>query len=160
MDFTIRMSSFVTSNILHFRVWNLTLKVRVVGIWMEACQSLLLQIPLSVSLCLEDCLLNADWSTQIQFLVLNQTLLVDAFHNFPGLSKPHSTVKYAIKTLLGLGERKSGDVLDGVAEQIRNLRKRSKRLKDVIIFRAKNFPLCLFFIFNFSEYCSQCQTES
>ena len=77
------------------------------------------------------------------FLVLNQTLLVDAFHNFPGLSKPHSTVKYAIKKLLGLGERKSGDVLDGVAEQIRNLRSRSKRLKEVIIFRAKNFPLYL-----------------
>ncbi|XP_050273066.1 methionine S-methyltransferase [Quercus robur] len=66
------------------------------------------------------------------FLVLNQTLLVDAFHNFPGLSKPHSTVKYAIKKLLGLGERKSGDVLDGVAEQIRNLRSRSKRLKETL----------------------------
>ncbi|KAL0012981.1 hypothetical protein SO802_000050 [Lithocarpus litseifolius] len=66
------------------------------------------------------------------FLVLNQTLLVDAFHNFPGLSKPHSTVKYAIKKLLGLGELKSGDVLDGVAEQIRNLRSRSKRLKETL----------------------------
>lgn len=89
------------------------------------------------------------------FLVLNQTLLVDAFHNFPGLSKPHSTVKYAIKKLLGLGERKSGDVLDGVAEQIGNLRSRSKRLKEVIIFRAKNFPLYLKKKNkNFSEYCS------
>uniref|UniRef100_A0A7N2L3B4 methionine S-methyltransferase n=1 Tax=Quercus lobata TaxID=97700 RepID=A0A7N2L3B4_QUELO len=66
------------------------------------------------------------------FLVLNQTLLVDTFHNFPGLSKPHSTVKYAIKKLLGLGERKSGDVLDGFAEQIRNLRSRSKRLKETL----------------------------
>nr|XP_023877144.1 methionine S-methyltransferase [Quercus suber]POE80241.1 methionine s-methyltransferase [Quercus suber] len=66
------------------------------------------------------------------FLVLNQTLLVDAFHNFPGLSKPHSTVKYAIKKLLGLGERKSGDILDGVAEQIWNLRSRSKRLKETL----------------------------
>ncbi|GMY05873.1 methionine s-methyltransferase [Fagus crenata] len=66
------------------------------------------------------------------FLVRNQSLLVDTFNNFPGLSKPHSTIKYAIKKLLGLRERKSGDLLDGVAEQIRNLRSRSKQLKETL----------------------------
>ncbi|KAM4133979.1 hypothetical protein ACJW30_01G373300 [Castanea mollissima] len=66
------------------------------------------------------------------FLVLNQTPLVDTFHNFPGFSKPHSTVKYAIKKLLGLGEQKSAYFLDGVDEQIRNLRSRSKRLKETL----------------------------
>ena len=78
------------------------------------------------------------------FLFLNQSLLVDTFNNFPGLSKPHSTIKYAIKKLLGLRERKSGDLLDGVAEKIRNLRSRSKQLKEVIIFCVKDFPLCIF----------------
>ncbi|KAM4126220.1 hypothetical protein ACB094_01G371900 [Castanea mollissima] len=66
------------------------------------------------------------------FLVLNQTPLVDTFHNFLGFSKPHSTVKYAIKKLLGLGEQKSAYFLDGVDEQIRNLRSRSKRLKETL----------------------------
>ncbi|KAG6652358.1 methionine S-methyltransferase [Carya illinoinensis] len=66
------------------------------------------------------------------FLVLNQSHLVDTFYSFPGLCKPHSTVKYAIKKLLGLRERKSGDLLDALAERIRTLSHRSKRLKETL----------------------------
>ncbi|EXB36871.1 Methionine S-methyltransferase [Morus notabilis] len=66
------------------------------------------------------------------FLVLDQPLLVDAFHSFPGLSKPHSTVRYAVKKLLSLREQKSGVLWDSIAKQIRNLENRSKRLKETL----------------------------
>ncbi|KAK3184905.1 hypothetical protein Dsin_032191 [Dipteronia sinensis] len=66
------------------------------------------------------------------FLVLNQPHLVDAFNNFPGLCKPHSTVKYAIKKLLGLRERKAGDLMDSVLERIKNLETRAKCLKEAL----------------------------
>ena len=65
------------------------------------------------------------------FLVLNQPLLIDAFYSFPGLSKPHSTVKYTVKKLLGLREQKAGGLLDAVAEHKRILCSRAKRLKQV-----------------------------
>ncbi|KAE8007865.1 hypothetical protein FH972_004427 [Carpinus fangiana] len=66
------------------------------------------------------------------FLILNQSHLVDTFYSFPGLCKPHITVKYAIKKLLGLREQKSGNLVDAIAEQIKNLRRRSKRLKETL----------------------------
>lgn len=65
------------------------------------------------------------------FLVLNQSVLVETFYSFPGLSKPHNTVKYAIKKLLSLREQKPGDLWDAIAEHIKNLKSRSKRLKEV-----------------------------
>ncbi|KGN56289.1 methionine S-methyltransferase [Cucumis sativus] len=66
------------------------------------------------------------------FLVLNQPPLIELFHSFSGLSRPHSTVKYAIKKLLGLRVRKSGDMWDAVTRQIKDLRSRSKRLKETL----------------------------
>ena len=90
------------------------------------------------------------------FLVLNEPALVDAFHSFPGLSKPHSTVRYAVKKLLSLREQKSGDLWDSITEQIRNLKNRSKRLKEVnslsfsvvlpIFFSSSFFNPCYAFI--------------
>lgn len=65
------------------------------------------------------------------FLALNHPLLVDTLHSFPGLSKPHSTVRYAIKKLLGLNEQKS-ELRDAVAEQSRNLQSRCQRLKETL----------------------------
>ncbi|XWS16633.1 hypothetical protein CRYUN_Cryun34aG0107600 [Craigia yunnanensis] len=65
------------------------------------------------------------------FLALNQPLLIDAFHSFPGLTKPHSTDKYSIKKLLALREQK-GAMLDVVKEQIRKLENRAKRLKEAL----------------------------
>lgn len=65
------------------------------------------------------------------FLALNNPLLVDTLQSFPGLSKPHSTVRYAIKKLLGLNEQKS-ELRDAVAEQSRNLQSRCQRLKETL----------------------------
>lgn len=65
------------------------------------------------------------------FLVLNQPVLIDAFHSFPGLSKPHSTIRYAVKKLLGLREQKSEVLWEAIGEQIRILESRSKRLQEV-----------------------------
>ncbi|GLU06061.1 hypothetical protein SLE2022_231240 [Rubroshorea leprosula] len=66
------------------------------------------------------------------FLVLNQQNLVDAFYNYPGLSKPHITDRYAMKKLLGMRERKEGGLLDAINEHIRTLETRAKRLKETL----------------------------
>ncbi|GFY94391.1 methionine S-methyltransferase [Actinidia rufa] len=66
------------------------------------------------------------------FLVLTQPFLIDTFHSFPGLSKPHSTLKYTVKKLLNLREQKAGDLLEAIAEQENFLRSRSKRLKETL----------------------------
>uniref|UniRef100_A0A2P2IRX3 methionine S-methyltransferase n=2 Tax=Rhizophora mucronata TaxID=61149 RepID=A0A2P2IRX3_RHIMU len=66
------------------------------------------------------------------FVVFNDPLLVDAFYSFPGLSKPHSTIRYAIRKLLGSKEHKAGDLADAVKEQARKLECRSKRLKETL----------------------------
>ncbi|KAJ9535177.1 hypothetical protein OSB04_un001744 [Centaurea solstitialis] len=64
------------------------------------------------------------------FLVLNQRFLVDAFHIFSGLNRPHSTVLYTAKKLLDLREQKSGDLLAGIEEQGKLLGGRHKQLKE------------------------------
>ncbi|XP_022977804.1 methionine S-methyltransferase-like isoform X2 [Cucurbita maxima] len=66
------------------------------------------------------------------FLALNQLPLIDLFHSFSGLSRPHSTVKYAIKKLLGLSEKKSGEMWGAVTRQIKDLRSRSRRLEETL----------------------------
>ncbi|XP_054801837.1 methionine S-methyltransferase-like isoform X2 [Prosopis cineraria] len=66
------------------------------------------------------------------FLILNQPALVDTFNAFPGLSRPHSTVKYAIKKLLGLMEQQSADLYDAAIEHTRELRSRYKSLKELL----------------------------
>ncbi|CAL9242883.1 unnamed protein product [Arabidopsis halleri] len=86
---------------------------------------------LSVSLlgCLSLNLLSG--AIKLGFLVLDQSL-IDAFHTLPGLSKPHSTVKYAAKKMLALKEEKASDFLDAVSETIKTLEGRSKRFKEVL----------------------------
>jgi len=66
------------------------------------------------------------------FLILNQSGLVDTFYSYPGLSKPHSTVKYAAKKLLELREQESSILSDAIVEHTQILRSRSKCLKEVI----------------------------
>ncbi|XAR56244.1 Methionine S-methyltransferase [Bertholletia excelsa] len=66
------------------------------------------------------------------FLVLNNPSLVDMFHGFPGPSKPHRTLKYAVKKLLDLGGQKAGGLLDAIKEQEKLLGSRSKRLKETL----------------------------
>ncbi|ESQ37768.1 hypothetical protein EUTSA_v10028379mg [Eutrema salsugineum] len=86
---------------------------------------------LSVSLlgCLSLNMLSG--AVKLGFLVLDQSL-VDAFHTLPGLSKPHSTVKYAAKKMLALKEEKASDFLEAVSETIKTLEGRSKLLKEVL----------------------------
>ncbi|CAL0301017.1 unnamed protein product [Lupinus luteus] len=66
------------------------------------------------------------------FLILNQPILVDTFYSYSGLSKPHSTVRYAIKKLLELREQKPSKLLDAIVEHTRVLRSRSKCFKEVL----------------------------
>ncbi|KAI3701936.1 hypothetical protein L6452_27433 [Arctium lappa] len=66
------------------------------------------------------------------FLVLNQRFLVDPFHIFSGLNKPHSTIRYTAKKLLDLREQKSGDLLAATEEQGKLLGGRHKQLKETL----------------------------
>ncbi|XP_031391733.1 methionine S-methyltransferase isoform X2 [Punica granatum] len=66
------------------------------------------------------------------FLVFNQSTLVEPLSSFTGLNKPHGTVKYAIKKLLGMKEEKTGDLMEATAEHVKILEGRSKRLKEVL----------------------------
>ncbi|KZV43711.1 methionine S-methyltransferase [Dorcoceras hygrometricum] len=66
------------------------------------------------------------------FLLINQTSLKDTFHVFAGLSKPHSTMRYTVKKLLDLTERKMVDLLDAIAEQKQFLANRYKHLKQAL----------------------------
>lgn len=66
------------------------------------------------------------------FLILNQSGLVDTFYSYPGLSKPHSTVKYAAKKLLELREQESSILSDAIVEHTQILRSRSKCLKEAL----------------------------
>lgn len=66
------------------------------------------------------------------FLLLNEPSLIDAFHGFPGLSKPHSTIKYAVKKLLDLREQTGGSLLNSVGGQEKVLESRYKRFKETL----------------------------
>ncbi|KAL2593521.1 hypothetical protein AAZV13_12G134600 [Glycine max] len=66
------------------------------------------------------------------FLILNQPVLVDTFYSYPGLSKPHTTVRYATKKLLELKEQKPSNLSDAIVEQTQILKTRSRCLKEVL----------------------------
>lgn len=66
------------------------------------------------------------------FLLINQQSVVDTFHSFGGLSKPHSTIKYTVKKLLDLQEQKTSDLLNAIAEQTELLGSRYKQLKQTL----------------------------
>ncbi|KAH6825915.1 methionine S-methyltransferase [Perilla frutescens var. hirtella] len=66
------------------------------------------------------------------FLLLNQPSLVDAFHSFGGVSKPHSTIKYTVKKLLDLGEQETRNLSNAIAEQMEILRSRFESLKQTL----------------------------
>ncbi|TKW24787.1 hypothetical protein SEVIR_3G072600v4 [Setaria viridis] len=62
------------------------------------------------------------------FVILNDPSLVDAFHSFPSLSRPHSTLKYTFKKLLGLKNQKDQHFSDLMAEQKDELKNRANQL--------------------------------
>ncbi|XP_057447645.1 methionine S-methyltransferase [Lotus japonicus] len=66
------------------------------------------------------------------FLILNQPVLVETFYSCQGLSKPHSTVRYATRKLLELRAQKPSILSDAIVEHIRTLKSRSKCLKEVL----------------------------
>ncbi|THU69872.1 hypothetical protein C4D60_Mb08t19010 [Musa balbisiana] len=62
------------------------------------------------------------------FLILNDPTLIDAFSTLPSLDRPHNTVKYAIKKLLGLRNQKCQQFSRVMDEQKDVLRSRADRL--------------------------------
>ncbi|KAL9256542.1 Methionine S-methyltransferase-like protein [Drosera capensis] len=64
------------------------------------------------------------------FLVINQSLLHDTCNSFQGLSKPHSTVKYAMKKLLSHTEQKNALVFSKERKEI--LENRSRQLRKTL----------------------------
>ncbi|XP_040379821.1 methionine S-methyltransferase isoform X1 [Oryza brachyantha] len=62
------------------------------------------------------------------FLILNDSSLVDTFHSFPSLSRPHSTLKYTFKKLLGLKNQKDERFSNLIMEQKETLKSRAGHL--------------------------------
>uniref|UniRef100_A0A452XJF0 Aminotransferase class I/classII large domain-containing protein n=1 Tax=Aegilops tauschii subsp. strangulata TaxID=200361 RepID=A0A452XJF0_AEGTS len=51
------------------------------------------------------------------FLIMSDSSLVDTFYSFPSLSRPHSTLKYTFRKLLGLKNQKDQHFSDLIVEQ-------------------------------------------
>ncbi|KAG9457111.1 hypothetical protein H6P81_001619 [Aristolochia fimbriata] len=66
------------------------------------------------------------------FLVLNHPHLIETIHAFPGLSKPHSTSKYAVKKLLTLTDQQMGSLAEAITEHKKILKQRSNRLNETL----------------------------
>ncbi|GAB4847432.1 mitochondrial metal transporter [Ancistrocladus abbreviatus] len=66
------------------------------------------------------------------FLALSQCLSHDMCNGFQGLSKPHSTVKSAMKKLLVLSEQKAGNLLESLQEHKRILESRAQHLRKTL----------------------------
>lgn len=66
------------------------------------------------------------------FLVLTEPQLTDRFYSFPSLSRPHSTVKYAVKKLLGLREQKIQHFLEAITKQKDILNSQSNQLSETL----------------------------
>ncbi|KAH6837693.1 methionine S-methyltransferase [Perilla frutescens var. hirtella] len=62
------------------------------------------------------------------YLLINQPSMIETFHSFAGLSKPHRTIKYTVKKLLDLREQRTGDLLNAINEQTEFLGGRYKQL--------------------------------
>ena len=75
------------------------------------------------------------------FLVLTDPQLIDLFHIFPSLSRPHSTVKYAVKKLLGFREQRIQHFLEAIAKQKEILKSQSSQLSEVSFSQHFHFPL-------------------
>uniref|UniRef100_A0ACD5W639 Uncharacterized protein n=1 Tax=Avena sativa TaxID=4498 RepID=A0ACD5W639_AVESA len=62
------------------------------------------------------------------FLILSDSSLVDTFYSFPSLSRPHSTLKYTFRKLLGLKNQKDQHFSDLIVEQKETLKNRANQL--------------------------------
>lgn len=68
---------------------------------------------------------------EFAFLVLTEPQLIDLFYSFPSLSRPHNTVKYAVKKLLGLREQRVQHFLEAITKQKEILQSQSNQLSKV-----------------------------
>lgn len=66
------------------------------------------------------------------YLILKDMSLVDMFDGFPSLSRPHSTVRYAIKKLLALREQKAHHFQEAITKQKEILKSQSDRLSETL----------------------------
>ncbi|GJN36393.1 hypothetical protein PR202_gb25248 [Eleusine coracana subsp. coracana] len=71
------------------------------------------------------------------FLILNDSSLIDTFYNFPSLSRPHSTLKYTFKRLLGLKNQKDEHFSNLMLEQKEELKNRANHLIKVSSYTSK-----------------------
>ncbi|ONK73077.1 uncharacterized protein A4U43_C04F26920 [Asparagus officinalis] len=71
-------------------------------------------------------------SQEFGFLVLNEPQLTDLFYSFSSFCRPHNTVKYAVKKLLGLREQRDEHFLADIAKQKRILKSQSKQLSETL----------------------------
>lgn len=62
------------------------------------------------------------------FLILNDSSLIETFYSFPSLSRPHSTLKYTFKRLLGLKNQKDEHFSNLMVEQMEKLKSRANHL--------------------------------
>ncbi|XP_037480738.1 methionine S-methyltransferase-like isoform X1 [Triticum dicoccoides] len=62
------------------------------------------------------------------FLIMSDSFLVDTFYSFPSLSRPHSTLKYTFRKLLGLKNQKDQHFSDLIVEQKETLKNRADHL--------------------------------
>jgi methionine S-methyltransferase len=62
------------------------------------------------------------------FLILSDSSLVDTFYSFPSLSRPHSTLKYTFRKLLGLKNQKDEHFSNLIVEQKETLKNRANHL--------------------------------
>ncbi|OAY83437.1 Methionine S-methyltransferase [Ananas comosus] len=66
------------------------------------------------------------------FLLMNEPSLIEAFYSFPSLSRPHSTIKYAVKKLLTIRDQKAHQFSDAVVEHKETLKNRAHRLMETL----------------------------
>eukprot|EP01018_Ginkgo_biloba_P023074 Gb_32322 [translate_table: standard] len=67
------------------------------------------------------------------FLVLTHSLLIEAFRDFPSLSKPHGTIKYTIKKLLAMRGQKSNVLSEAICKQRQILKKRFEQMRKMLL---------------------------
>ncbi|KMT07867.1 hypothetical protein BVRB_6g145640 [Beta vulgaris subsp. vulgaris] len=66
------------------------------------------------------------------FLAVDHCLLTETTNGFAGLTRPHSTTRYAMKKLLAQAEQESGNLSEFVTEHKEILKNRSHRLKETL----------------------------
>lgn len=67
------------------------------------------------------------------FLILTHVPLVEAFKEFPSLSRPHGTIKYTIKKLLAMHGKKSNVLSEAICQHQQILKKRFEQMKKTLL---------------------------